>query len=76
MLQILMNEETIHLGQRLKKLQSERNFSTGELAKMLRVHTQQVSRWHTQSDMKVSVLAEICYWMEMDLDEFVFGEKG
>jgi transcriptional regulator with XRE-family HTH domain len=69
-----MIEEPIHLGKRLKELQSKRNFSTGELAKMMGVHSQQVSRWHTQSDMKVSVLADICYWMEMSLDEFVFDD--
>lgn len=70
-----MNEEPIHLGQRLKHLQSKRNFSTTELAKLMGVVPQQVSRWHTQADMKVSVLADICYWMEISLDYFVYDEE-
>jgi len=69
-----MDEQPIHLGQRLKLLQQQKAIGTTELAKFLRVAPQNVSRMHTQPDMKVSTLADICYYLEISLDEFVFDD--
>jgi len=68
-----MSEEYIHLGRRLKDITSERHILSTELARALKVNSQQIYRWHNQSDMLLSSLTEICSVLDMDLDEFVYG---
>ena len=68
-----MSEDTIHLGARLKEVTSQRGVLSTELARALGVNSQQVYRWHKQSDMLLSSLTEICSALDMDLDDFVYG---
>ena len=70
-----MSEEFIHLGHRLKDVTAQRCILSSELARALGVNSQQVYRWHNQSDMLLSSLTGICAVldMDMDLDEFVYG---
>jgi len=68
-----MSEEYIHLGHRLKDITAQRHILSTELARALNVNSQQVYRWHNQSDMLLSSLTEICSVLDMDLDEFVYG---
>ena len=68
-----MSEEYIHLGRRLKDITAQRHIFSTELARALNVNSQQVYRWHNQSDMLLSSLTEICSVLDMDLDEFVYG---
>ena len=70
-----MNEDYIHLGLRLKEVTAQRHIMSTELARALGVNSQQVYRWHNQSDMLLSSLTGICAVldMDMDLDEFVYG---
>ena len=68
-----MSEDTIHLGARLKKVTSQRGVLSTELARALGVNSQQIYRWHNQSDMLLSSLTGICSVLDMDLDEFVYG---
>jgi DNA-binding Xre family transcriptional regulator len=68
-----MPEDTIHLGLRLKKVAAQRGILSTELARALGVNSQQIYRWHKQSDMLLSSLTEICSVLDMDLDKFVYG---
>jgi len=68
-----MSEEYIHLGRRLKDITSQRHILSTELARALNVNSQQVYRWHNQSDMLLSSLTEICSVLDIDLNEFVYG---
>mgnify|MGYP000023409717 FL=1 len=68
-----MSEEYIHLGRRLKDITAQRHILSTELARSLSVNSQQVYRWHNQSDMLLSSLTEICSVLDMNLDEFVYG---
>jgi DNA-binding Xre family transcriptional regulator len=68
-----MSEEYIHIGARLKEITSQKRVLSTELARALGVNSQQVYRWHKQSDMLLSSLTEICSVLDMDLDEFVYG---
>ncbi|MDB9958182.1 helix-turn-helix transcriptional regulator [Oceanospirillaceae bacterium] len=71
-----MPEDTIHLGARLKEVTTQRGILSTELARALGVNSQQVYRWHKQSDMLLSSLTEICSELDMDLDEFVYGHQA
>jgi DNA-binding Xre family transcriptional regulator len=68
-----MPEDTIHLGLRLKEVATQRGILSTELARALGVNSQQIYRWHNQSDMLLSSLTEICSVLDIDLDEFVYG---
>lgn len=68
-----MSEDTIHLGARLKEATAQRGILSTELARALGVNSQQIYRWHNQSDMLLSSLTEICSVLDMNLDEFVYG---
>ena len=68
-----MPEEYIHIGARLKEVTAQKRILATELARALGVNSQQVYRWHKQSDMLLSSLTEICSVLDMDLDEFVYG---
>ncbi len=68
-----MSEDTIHLGVRLKEATAQRGILSTELARALGVNSQQIYRWHNQSDMLLSSLTEICSVLDMNLDEFVYG---
>ncbi|MCO4838440.1 MAG: helix-turn-helix domain-containing protein [Oceanospirillaceae bacterium] len=52
---------------------SQRGILSTELARALGVNSQQIYRWHNQSDMLLSSLTEICSVLDMNLDEFVYG---
>ena len=71
-----MPEDTIHLGLRLKEVTAQRGILSTELARALGVNSQQVYRWHKQSDMLLSSLTEIFSVLDMDLDEFVYGHQA
>ena len=68
-----MSEDTIHIGVRLKEVTAQRGILSTELARALGVNSQQIYRWHKQSDMLLSSLTEICSALDMDLDDFVYG---
>ena len=68
-----MPEDTIHLGLRLKEVTAHRHILSTELARALGVNSQQIYRWHKQSDILLSSLTEICSVLDMDSDEFVYG---
>ena len=71
-----MSKDTIHLGVRLKEVASQRGILSTELARALGVNSQQIYRWHKQSDMLLSSLTEIFSVLDMDLDEFVYGHQA
>ena len=70
-----MPEDTIRLGLRLKEVATQRGILSTELARALGVNSQQIYRWHNQSDMLLSSLTEICSVLDIDLDEFVYGHQ-
>ena len=61
------------IGLRLKEVTTQRGILGTELPRALGVNSQQIYRWHNQSDMLLSSLTEICSVLDMDLDEFVYG---
>ena len=71
-----MPEDTIHLGLRLKEVTAQRGILSTELARALGVNSQQIYRWHKQSDILLSSLTKICSVLDMDLDEFVYGSQA
>ena len=54
---------------------AQRCILSSELARALRggVNSQQVYRWHNQSDMLLSGLTGICAVLDMNVDELVYG---
>ncbi len=64
------------LGETIYRLRTEKNLSQGDLAEMLEVSRQSVSKWENNSAVpdleKIIRLSEI---FEMSLDELVKGEK-
>ena len=66
----------MNLGERIYKLRTEKNLSQGDLAELLDVSRQSISKWENNSSVpeleKIVKLSEI---FEVSLDELVKGEE-
>ena len=66
----------MNLGEKIYKLRTERNLSQGDLAEMLEVSRQSISKWETNGSVpdldKIIKLSSI---FDVTLDELVLGKK-
>ncbi|HOP64491.1 MAG TPA: helix-turn-helix transcriptional regulator [Spirochaetota bacterium] len=62
-------------GKRIKELLDNRNLTQTDLANMLGVHQQSVSRWVNSSNLKTSVIEDICKALRIPVIEFYFDEQ-
>jgi len=66
----------MNIGETIYKLRSEKNMSQGDLADMLDVSRQSVSKWETnQSVPDLDKIIKLSKIFDVTLDEFVLGEK-
>ena len=66
----------MNIGETIYKLRSEKNMSQGDLADMLDVSRQSVSKWETnQSVPDLDKIVKLSKIFGVTLDEFVLGEK-
>jgi transcriptional regulator with XRE-family HTH domain len=61
----------MHVGERIRQVQAQNSISGAELARRLDTSPQQVSRWRSQQDLKISTLKKICTALEIELDDFL-----
>ena len=62
-------------GRRIKDLIDRRGITQSELADLLGVHQQSVSRWVNSSNLKTSVIEDICKVLRIPVIEFYFDEQ-
>lgn len=55
----------------LKRAQEIKGVRSIDLARHLGVHRQQVTRWRSQSDARVSLCCKICNALELELLDFM-----
>jgi len=61
----------MHYGMLLKIAMAKRGVGTYQLASLLGVKAQQVSRWRNSSDIKLSTMLKICRVLQMSVEEFL-----
>lgn len=61
-------------GRRIKDLIDKRGITQSELADLMGVHQQSVSRWVNSSNLKTSVIEDICKALRIPVIEFYFDE--
>lgn len=65
---------TIHFGDNLKKIRTEKNLSQGELAEMLGMHATHLSRYEREVALpSIEVLVKIAEALKVSLDGLIFG---
>lgn len=65
----------MHAGRAIKKLQDDKGLSGNELADILGVVPQQLSRWRNSEDMKLSTIAKLCEALEIEVSDFIDAAK-
>ena len=69
-----MNQEKI--GKFIAKCRKDKNITQEQLAEMLGVSNKSISRWETGKNMPdYSILKELCNALDIDVNEFLSGEK-
>jgi len=69
-----MNQEKI--GKFISQRRKEKNITQNDLAEKLNVSNRTVSRWENGKNMPdYSILKELCEILDIDLNEFINGEK-
>lgn len=67
-----MNDRPINLGEKLKELRNQNNYSQNALAEELGVSRQTVSYWETgKTQPPVEILITLCKLYQISLDELV-----
>lgn len=61
----------MHYGMLLKIAMAKRGVGTYQLANLLGVKAQQVSRWRNSSDIRLSTMLKICKVLQMEVGEFI-----
>ena len=61
----------IDTGASLRVALAKFNITSAELAKAFEVHPQQVTRWRSGRDMKVSLAVRLSSYFNMTLSEFI-----
>lgn len=62
-------------GKRIRDLLDKRGLTQTDLADMLGVHQQSVSRWVNSSNLKTSVIEDICKALKIPVIEFYFDDN-
>ena len=65
----------MHAGKAIKTLQDRYNYTGTELADMLEIAPQQLSRWRQSDDIKLSVIFNICDVLGIEVSEFIDAAK-
>ena len=65
----------MHAGKAIKTLQDRYNYTGTELAEMLEIAPQQLSRWRQSDDIKLSVILNICDVLDIEVSEFIDAAK-
>lgn len=65
----------MHAGKAIKTLQNRYNYTGTELAEMLEIAPQQLSRWRQSDDIKLSVILNICDVLGIEVSEFIDAAK-
>lgn len=65
----------MHAGNAIKTLQDRYNYTGTELADMLDIAPQQLSRWRQSDDIKLSVIINICDVLGIEVSEFIDAAK-
>jgi transcriptional regulator with XRE-family HTH domain len=65
----------MHAGKAIKTLQDRYNYTGTELAEMLEIAPQQLSRWRQSDDIKLSVILNICDVLGIEVSEFIDAAK-
>lgn len=65
----------MHAGKAIKTLQDRYNYTGTELAEMLEIAPQQLSRWRQSDDIKLSVIINICDVLDIEVSEFIDAAK-
>ena len=65
----------MHAGKAIKTLQDRYNYTGTELAEMLEIAPQQLSRWRQSDDIKLSVIFNICDVLGIEVSEFIDAAK-
>lgn len=65
----------MHAGKAIKTLQDRYNYTGTELADMLEIAPQQLSRWRQSDDIKLSVILNICDVLGIEVSEFIDAAK-
>ena len=65
----------MHAGKAIKTLQDRYNYTGTELAEMLEIAPQQLSRWRQSDDIKLSVILNICDVLGIEVGEFIDAAK-
>jgi DNA-binding Xre family transcriptional regulator len=61
-------------GKSLRVLQAKSGITSGDLAQMLNVSPQVITRYRSQKDMKLSKIVTICNALKVNVQEFLdFG---
>ena len=67
----------MNFGERIYKYRSDKNLSQGNLADMLDVSRQSVSKWENNSAVPdLDKIIKLCEIFEITIDELVKGEKS
>tara|TARA_R110000737_G_C14432293_1_gene459915 strand:+ start:615 stop:827 length:213 start_codon:yes stop_codon:yes gene_type:complete len=68
---------TIDTGASLRVAQAKFKVTGAELSKVFSVHPQQVIRWRTGHDMKISLASKLSHYFGITLGEFIaMGESN
>ncbi len=62
-------------GKRIREFLDRRGLTQADLAVMLGVHQQSISRWVNSSNLKTSVIEDICKALKIPVIEFYFDEQ-
>lgn len=65
----------MHAGKAIKTLQDRYHYTGTELAEMLDIAPQQLSRWRQSDDIKLSVILNICDVLGIEVSEFIDAAK-
>lgn len=65
----------MHAGRAIKKLQDDKGLSGNDLADILGVVPQQLSRWRNSEDMKLSTIVKLCKALEIEVSDFIDAAK-
>jgi plasmid maintenance system antidote protein VapI len=63
--------KSVYIGEKLRRLQRDRNVTNKELWQAFDVPHNEISRWRYMKDMKLSMAIEIANYFGITLDEFV-----
>lgn len=61
----------IHFGECLIKAQAQKGITSAELARMLKVHRQQINIWRSKDNCRLSTAISVCAALGYSLDDFV-----